>query len=215
MFAAEQKGYILLMILSTLIGVLYPAEFSLFESTKSPSGRYAIAYRDANPGEPTAKDDDPTVNELVDLKANKVICVLKGFHGFPNENHGGMEIVYNKSESLAVLMRAGKWEPRGLAILAPSAGKYVNILASAQKSADVFVNPKRKIGYVWDVMGARCTDETVKLCMAGEVPKDANRVPVYVSLTYAVKRSPTTLALGKPKPAKLQKSQVWFWPMYK
>lgn len=203
------------MLMTIFASLLLTPDFTIFVPTKSPSGRYAIAYRDPKPGEVAPKDDGPTVNELVDLKAKKVVFILKGFHGFLNENHGGMEMVYNKAEIIAVLMRAGKWEPRNLAFLAPSAGKYADVLSKVQADARDFADKGHKSGYVWNVMGAKCIGDKVLLCVAGEVPKSENTPVVYLSLSYQLKPTKTTLGVGKAKPARLTQSQVWFWPLYK
>ena len=187
------------------------AKFNIFEGTRSPSGRYAVAYRDPKAGEATPSSDDPTVNELVDLKSNKVILKLRGFHGFPDENHGGMAAKYSPKEDLAAIIRMGKWEPRGLALVATKTGKQLDILTKIKSDADRFVGSKIPRKLVYDVAGARLTAGTVTLAIVGEVPKSVDDSVAYLTASYGYSINAKGITLKKPKIKFIKESDLWHW----
>lgn len=178
----------------------------LFQQTVSPSGRFGIVHIG------TAKGDG---NDLVDLKSKRTVARLKGFSGFAGENHGGMNAAYSRNEALAVVMQAGKWEPRALAAIVTSTGAQVDILRSVQSQAAAYVRrhgTKTKAGsFVFDVSGAKFDGDKLMMAVIGQVPKSESDPILTLSATCRLSVG-RTLKAPHFKFASLPETQEWGWP---
>lgn len=179
----------------------------LIPDTSSPSKTFGVHYLEA----PNAD-----YNDLVNLKTGKTITRLKGFGGFFGENHGGVVAAYNKAETIAVVMHAGKWEPRALSLVSTASGKQLSILKRVQKDSASFyasrAKSKKQKGIVFQVGGAQFVGDSLAFWTIGEVPKNESAPPVYQSVTYSCKLGLRGFVLGKPKFKSLKVKDNFGWP---
>jgi hypothetical protein len=201
-------------MIATILAFPFMFETVVFDATISPKKQWAVTQ-----SLPTGKDaDDPDgyVNTLIDFKTQKPIIVLKGFHGMIHENHGGMMAVYSKDEHEAVVIHAGKWEPRDLALIATKAKLQRDILGLVTNDSKRYVARHHRGGkfskLVFEVTGAKFAGNKVTLTTLGEVPKDENSPIVYLSLTYTFRNHLSTIALGHPVIKSIPERSILTWP---
>ncbi len=180
----------------------------LISDTSSPSKTFGIHHAEVSGAD---------VNDLVNLKTGKTIVRLKGFSGFDGENHGGVVAAYNKAETIAAVMHAGKWEPRALSLVSTATGKQLSILKRVQTDAQSFYStrPKSKKlkGVVFQVGGGQFVGDSLALWIIGEVPKESDDIPtIYQSITYPCKFAKGAFVLGKPKFRSLGVKDNFAWP---
>lgn len=151
----------------------------IFPETVSPKKKFAVMH--------SASKKNEDVNTLINLDSYKPIAVLKGFSGFANENHGGMFASYSKMEDYAVVMQAGKWEPRALAVVSTQTGKQADLLKSMKSAMKTYLTKHGKKGdqFVFDVSGAQFSGNKATLFLIGEVPKQEIDA-VYAAYTFDV-----------------------------
>ena len=184
------------MIIATLLAL------QAFPQTISPSKTWGIVH---------AMSGENDINQLANLKTEKIVCTLKGFSGFEGENHGGMNAAYSKDESFVVAMQAGKWEPRALAVIATKSGTQLDLLKKVQADATLAFTKKNNKSFVFDVLGSKLSATTLSVSVIGSIPKDENSASLYGSLTYAVSLKGTKIQLGKPVIKRLSEKSAWRW----
>ena len=179
----------------------------LIPDTSSPSKTFGVHH---------VQVGSVDANDLVNLKTGKPVVRLKGFSGFDGENHGGVVAAYNKSETIAAVMHAGKWEPRALSLVSTATGKQLSILKRVQTDSKAFFSSKAKSkklsGIVFQVGGGKFVGESVSFWTIGEVPKNENAAPMYQSVTYPCKLANGGFVLGKPKFKSLVVKDNFGWP---
>ncbi|MEI7576737.1 MAG: hypothetical protein WCK51_07580 [Armatimonadota bacterium] len=184
----------------------------LIPGTVSPSKTFGVHHSQVNTAD---------VNDLVNLKTGKPVVRLKGFSGFEGENHGGVVAAYNKSETLAVFMHEGKWEPRALSLVHLGAGKQMSMLKQVQSDSKGYYlsRPKSKklSGMVFQVTGAKFVGDAISFSIIGEVPKDDESAATYHSVTYNLKSkvapNSNAFVLGKPVFKSLTEKDGFSWPV--
>lgn len=151
-------------LLACLVHVPTPS-LEIFPETVSPNKKFAVMHS-------TGKQNED-INTLINLDSYKPVTVLKGFSGFANENHGGMFASYSKKEDFVVVMQAGKWEPRALAVASTKTGKQADLLKTMKSTMKSYLTKRGKKGdeFVFDVSGAQFSGSKATLFLIGEVPK--------------------------------------------
>lgn len=122
-----------------------------------------------------------------------------GFSGFDGENYGGIYANYNSSETIAVAMNGGKWEPKALSLISTSIGKQLSVLKKVQADALVGYKAsqksKSKKGIVFQVGGAMFEKSILRFWVIGEIPmKDG--APFYCSVSYPCTFANSKFSLG-------------------
>jgi hypothetical protein len=190
-------GMILIMALAS----------ELIPDTSSPSKTFGVHHVQVGTSD---------VNDLVNLKTGKAVTRLKGFSGFDGENHGGVVAAYNKSETIAAVMHAGKWEPRALSLVNTASGNQLSMLKRVQTDSKAFyvskAKSKKQTGIVFQVGGGKFVGEWISFWTIGEIPKNENVAPVYQSVSYPCKVAKGEFVLGKPKFRSLGVKDNFGWP---
>lgn len=183
----------------------------VFEKSISPSQTWGITYKPA-PGH--SADDYVAVDSLINVKTKKAILTLKGFDGFPGQNHGGMNVVWTKSENFGLVVQAGKWEPRAVALVSPRSAAQLDLFTSLKLHAKAFEKRRTTFAdkFVFDLLGAKLTETLVTFSVVGQIPKDETTAPDYFSIQYPIKVEKGKIIVGDPKVKLLTEQTSWSWP---
>src|SRR4051812_41972655 len=75
----------------------WPEGYEVAENSQSPNGRYGVLLPSRTVAD--AIDDDKIANKLVDLKTHRHLCVIRGAHYFPGQNHFGLTVKWAPDSS--------------------------------------------------------------------------------------------------------------------
>jgi hypothetical protein len=184
----------LLATLITTLALAAPASFDVFPETRSPDGRFAVAWGipgkaidsaqlRENGGEGDYASEvlgecDKAQNYLVDLKKPGIVATLTGFKGFFRENHGGVSARWSKTQPVALVTHHGKWEPRALSLVSTS-GSQTALLSKLRndvrdylrsKSGKKYTAVKEKLAF--EVNDAVFYPNKLTLTVTASVPKE-------------------------------------------
>jgi hypothetical protein len=192
-----------------LMAALLVKSWLVVDGTQSRSKHFAMAWGipgiqlDAVDWEKTlatlSEDQlDHARNYLVDTDRDRVICLLPSLHYFENENHGGMQAIYTRDESLALVTWEGKWTPRGMELVDTEAGKTRAIWASLEASCRAYVarHPGRykrgelsSLAYDVDSSNGKAItlrNTELRIPIAGAIPKEESDRGVDLVATYSI-----------------------------
>ncbi len=187
----------LLVLVATLTATLAlaaPAAFDVFPETRSPDGRFAMAWGipgktidsarlregggESDYATEILSESDKAQNYLVDLKKPGIVATLTGFKGFFRENHGGVSARWSKNQPVALVTHHGKWEPRALSLVSAS-GSQTALLSKLRndirdylrrKSGKKYIGVKEKLAF--EVNDAVFFPGKLTLTVTASVPKE-------------------------------------------
>jgi hypothetical protein len=193
-------------LLGAALSLAAPAAYDVFPETRSPDGRFAVAW--GVPGKPIDSarlredggendyinelltDAEKAQNYLVDLKKKSIVATLAGFRGFYRENNGGVSARWSKSDPVALVTHHGKWEPRALALVSTS-GSQTRLLEKLRndirdylrrKGGKRYANVKEYLAY--EVNDATFLPGKLTLTVTASVPKEEEGYSATVWAVY-------------------------------
>ncbi|NNE91668.1 MAG: hypothetical protein HKN23_08475 [Verrucomicrobiales bacterium] len=192
--------------------------FSVFEDTKSPDGRFAIAWGIKNSAKPPGKIDDLSdaefdliENYLVDTQKGAILTAT-GTTYFPGKNYGSISVSWREDSRAAMIVEGGKWANAYSAVVyitdpddewnACSDVIPLNRSLDGALRAEILKRHPRKRKAIEDfVIGAypvKWTGENrILLDVTGEVPKDLDSF-FYEGKLEANLPGPNLVTIGNP-----------------
>jgi hypothetical protein len=201
-----RRFLVLVAALAGTLALAAPAAFDVFPETRSPDGRFAVAWGipgkaidsaqlRENGGESdyatgVLADSEKAQNYLVDLKKPGIIATLTGFKGFFRENHGGVSARWSKNQPVALVTHHGKWEPRALTLVSTS-GSQTALLTKLRndirdylrsKGGKKYASVKEKLAF--EVNDAAFFPNKLTLTVTASVPKEEDGYSATIWAVY-------------------------------
>jgi hypothetical protein len=201
-----RRLFVLVATLATTLALAAPAAFDVFPETRSPDGRFAVAWGvpgktidsvllRENGGESdytseVLADCDKAQNYLVDIKKPGIVATLTGFKGFFRENHGGVSARWSKTQPVALVTHHGKWEPRALSLVSTS-GSQTALLSKLRNDIRDYLRRKGGKSYqgvkerlAFEVNDAVFFPNKLTLTVTASVPKEEEGYSATVWAVY-------------------------------
>ncbi|MGC4046390.1 MAG: hypothetical protein QM758_21575 [Armatimonas sp.] len=196
----------LAVLLGASMALAAPAAYDVFPETRSPDGRFAVAWGvpgktidsarlradggDNEYADQVLNDAEKAQNYLIDLKKKSIVAPLSGFKGFFKENNGGVSARWSKKDPVALVTHHGKWEPRALSLI-NTAGVQKPLLEKLRNDIRDYLRPKggKKYARVKEQLAFEVNDATflpgkLTLTVTASVPKEEEGYSATVWAVY-------------------------------